>query len=68
MSSKGILNILSFRYNGKEFMTYRLNDFDYKIKEEKAKIPGANNIIISFIILMGIVSIAWQINRKITLK
>ncbi len=67
-SSIGVLNILSQYYNGKEFLTFRLNDFDYKIKEAKGAIPGVNIIILSFIILTGIISIAWQIRRKITLK
>ncbi len=67
-SSIGVLNILSEHYNGKEFITYRLNDFDYRIKEAEEAIPGVNIIILSFIILTGIISIAWQIRRKITLK
>ena len=67
-SSIGVMNILSQRYNGREFITYRLNDFDYKIKEAGGAIPGINWYILSLILLTGIISIAWQIRRKINLK
>ncbi len=67
-SSTGVLNILSERYNGKEFFTFRLNDFDYKIKEAEGAIPGINCFFLSLILLAGIISIAWQIRRKINLK
>ena len=64
-SSIGVMNILSQRYNGKEFLTYRLNDFDYKIKEAGGAIPGINWYILSLILLTGIISIAWYIKKKI---
>lgn len=67
-SSIGVMNILSQRYNGREFFTYRLNDFDYKIKEAGGAIPGINWYILSLILLTGIISIAWQSRRKINLK
>ncbi len=65
-STIGVLNIYSQRYNGKEFLTYRLNDFDYKIKEEGGAIPGINWYILSLILLTGIISIAWYIKKKIS--
>lgn len=64
-SSIGVMNILSQRYNGREFFTYRLNDFDYKIKEAEGAIPGINWYILSLILLAGIISIAWYIKKKI---
>ncbi|MFX1323223.1 MAG: hypothetical protein ACFFAQ_16440 [Promethearchaeota archaeon] len=64
-SSSGVLDILSYRVSGKEFLTYRLDDFDYKIKGKEV-IPGMNCFILYLILLMGIISIAWQIKRKIT--
>lgn len=67
-SSIGVMNVMSQRYNGKEFLIYRLNDFDYKIKEADEAIPGINPLFLSLILLAAILSIAWQIRRKITLK
>ena len=67
-STLGILNILSERYNSKEFFTFRLNDFDYKIKEGDEAIPSINPLFLSIILFATIIIIARQIKRKITCK
>ncbi|MFX1409620.1 MAG: hypothetical protein ACFFA6_04660 [Promethearchaeota archaeon] len=67
-STLGILNILSERYNSREFFTFRLNDFDYKIKEGDEAIQSINPLFLSIILLATIIIIAKQIKRKITCK
>lgn len=67
-TSTGVLDIMSATYDGKEFYTFRLNDFDYVIPGCEIPfvlIPGLIGIIITSIILVGLTVLYWQFKRKV---
>ena len=64
----GVLDVFSWSYKGKEFFTYRLNDFDYVIpgcEDPFVIIPGIIGIIITSSMLVGLTVLYWQFKRKV---
>ncbi len=66
-TNKGVLDIFSVFYDGKEFFTYRLNDFNYKLPDSDGfvLVSGIMGVVITSIILIGLSVLYWQFKRKV---
>ncbi len=62
-----VLDIFSVFYDGNEFFTYRLNDFDYKLPDSDGSIliSGIFGVFITSIILIGLSVLYWQFKKRL---